>query len=57
MIRQRLTEAAFWHEKVCLDCGAPVEAAEAECDVCASDNLADAGKVERYILLIEGEGD
>lgn len=55
--RQQLTEAAFWHDRICGDCWATASADESECGACGSENLLDAQTLERFVGLIEAEQD
>ncbi len=50
-----LLDAAFWHEGVCLDCGAVQddETAGNPCEVCASINTLPAGTILQVLALVE----
>jgi RNA polymerase subunit RPABC4/transcription elongation factor Spt4 len=54
-LRSNLSEAAFWHGRVCLECGASAEEGEEECPDCGGEELADARALIGWLNLIESE--
>lgn len=56
-LRATITEAAFWHEKVCLGCGTTFEEVGPSCPECDSSDLVDARALLSAIETVEAEGD
>lgn len=57
-LRANLTQAAFWHGRVCLACGEGQEEAgpaDLECPECGEESLVDARALAGWLGLVDRE--
>lgn len=54
-LRERIAEAAFWHEWVCMECGAAQDD-EGACENCEQGGVVNAEALNRMVQQLD-EGD
>jgi len=60
-LREKISEAAFWHEHICLKCGCSDEVknfVEATCDCLEGEELiVDAKEFQGVLVVLDQEGE